>query len=838
MRYERRLPSTLATLCLLPHLPFILSSSLDFLPPGFLSAGDKAIFSSAVADLQLVALAPVPAYSRHGGSHRSADRPMGGTLVLPPDQRRVSVVQGFRAHLDAASTLGFPLDQRLRASSLPSDVARALVVAVQLGERLLAARRESIATIIDAASRLRSISMRISALMPPSVHRISSRVNIAFMAALIDALGWLDVSLPAMFVSGFPVVGAIPDSGVYRPVEPPGPFDDHLARLAFFNTTAYSWSRRLHRDLEYRQWVDSSEAREADLAVAVQTKKELSKGVVVGPYDSVAALHDAVSALFPRLPRTATVPRPCRRFGIRQKGKIRAIDDARGNGANAATRLLETISSPSFVYPAIVARAIFVATSSLTPPIPMPPMTLSLSDLAMAYRLIPCSQPWLTSFGFFDPSVSPPRPQYYWLPGHNFGLASAVVNFNRFAEFVAIAARAIAAVPVEHYFDDFIIPDLAAGGRSGLEVVETLVLHLGAGIRRPPGTLARAPELDPEKTSGPSWANTLLGVVGDLSDVSSPVAAVHFHVNASRVQLVLEEFEAAFRAGSLSPHQASRLRGKLFFVLSAALASVGRAATLPLVQRQYRDSSHSFLPDSELHHSLLFFRALLPSLPRLSISLSPPSDPPLIIYSDASFSRRRRRDTRRPDRPSDQCSDSLDTRHLRGALGAVVFDPTDGSARFALAEPNWALLLSSWELNRKTYIAELETLAAVSVYNTYGSLIQGRKVLHFIDNTVALSALVHGYSGKPELAKMVNIFYLQMIGLRTSVFFDYVPSKANIADLPSRADLARLRLELRGLLIRGGAPDLLAVPSVAEWSSDLTSWTRHRTLRTSTRLPV
>eukprot|EP00900_Chrysochromulina_parva_P014490 jgi/Chrpa1/23041/Chrysochromulina_OHIO_Genome00025716-RA len=281
----------------------------------------------------------------------------------------------------------------------------------------------------------------------------------------------------------------------------------------------------------------------------------------------------------------------------------------------------------------------------------------------MAYRLIPCSQPWFTTFGFFDPTVVPPRPQYYWLPGHTFGHAASVVNFNRFGELLVIAARALAAVPVEHYVDDFIIPDLSLGG------------------------------------------------------------------------------------------------------------------------------------------------------------------------SDASFSRRRR-----PSAP--ECSDTSDIRRLRGALGAVVFDPIDGSVRFAHAEPNWALLLSSWATDRKTYIAELETLAAVSTYNTYGSLIQGRKVLHFIDNTVALSALVHGYSGKPELAKMVNIFYLQMIGLRTSVFFDYVPSKANIADLPSRGDIARLRLELRGLSVRGGSPDLLAVPSIAEWSSDLSAWTRRHTLRSSTRLPV
>ena len=809
------------------------SSSLDFLPPGFLSASDRAIFSSSVADLRLFALAPVSSYSRHGGSHRAADRPMGGILVLPPEQRRVSVVEGFRRHLDAASILGFPLDQRLRASSLPSDATRAIAVAVQLGGRLAAARRETIRSITEVSARLRPLSVRIATLMPPSVHRISSRVNVAFMAALIDALGWLDTSLPERFVHGFQIVGTIPDSGVYRPVEPPGTFEDHLARLSFFNTTAHAWSRRLHRDLEYRQWALSPDAHEADLAVSIQTRKELSKGVVVGPYDSPEALHDAVASLFPHLPRLATVPRPARRFGVRQKGKIRAIDDGKGNGANAATRLLETVTTPGFIYPAVVARAVAVAASSLSPPIPIPPMVLALCDLAMAYRTIPVCQPWLTAFGFFDPNVVPPRPQYYWLPGHNFGLASAVVNFNRFPELVVVSARALAAVPAEHYYDDFIIPDLEAGGRSGLDVIEALVLQLGAGFKRPPGTLIRAPELDPEKTAEPASANSLLGVIGDLSDVSSPAAAVHFHVNESRVELVLGEFEEAFRAGILTPHAASRLRGKLYFALSAALASVGRAATLPLVQRQYRDESHAFLPGSELHHSFLFFKALLPSLPRLSIPLFPPAEPPLIIYTDASFSRRRR-----PAATLSQCSDSADHSRLRGALGAVVFDPIDGAVRFASAEPNWALLLSSWESERKTYIAELETLAAVSVYNTYSDLVQGRKVLHFIDNTVALSSLVHGYSGKPSLAKMVNIFYLQMIGLRASVFFDYVPSKANIADLPSRREYAKLLLELRGLTIHGASPDRLLVPSVAEWSADLSSWTRRSSLRPSTHLPV
>ena len=57
-------------------------------------------------------------------------------------------------------------------------------------------------------------------------------------------------------------------------------------------------------------------------------------------------------------------------------------------------------------------------------------------------------------------------------------------------------------------------------------------------------------------------------------------------------------------------HDHASLRGKLFFLLSAAYAMLGRAATLPLVQRQYRDATHEFVAGTELHECLLFFRAL------------------------------------------------------------------------------------------------------------------------------------------------------------------------------------------------------------------------------------
>ena len=277
----------------------------------------------------------------------------------------------------------------------------------------------------------------------------------------------------------------------------------------------------------------------------------------------------------------------------------------------------------------------------------------------------------------------------------------------------------------------------------------------------------------------------------------------------------------------MSPHEASSIRGKVFFALSATFAMVGRAATLPLVTRQYRDTDHSFLPGSEAWHTYLFFQALLPNLPDLFMPIIPDPTPPLLIYTDASFWLAKKRS--RLD--SDVCSPQHHS-CLRGALGVLIYDPLDHSARYASAEPPWALLLASWRTDRKTYIAELETLAAISAYSTYPSLIAGRKVNHFIDNTVALSALVHGYSGKPDLAKAVNVFYLQMLSLRASVFFDYVPSKANIADLPSRNMFVALDHELLGITVRGSAPNTLVVPSVARWHAPLASWvqaSRHST---------
>ena len=72
------------------------------------------------------------------------------------------------------------------------------------------------------------------------------------------------------------------------------------------------------------------------------------------------------------------------------------------------------------------------------------------------------------------------------------------------------------------------------------------------------------------------------------------------------------------------------------------------------------------------------------------------------------------------------------------------------------------------------------------------SITQHREIIHFIDNTGAISSLLHGTSRKPDNPLLVNVFHMFNAGLQARPFWQYVASAANIADMPSRNDFELL----------------------------------------------
>ena len=65
-------------------------------------------------------------------------------------------------------------------------------------------------------------------------------------------------------------------------------------------------------------------------------------------------------------------------------------------------------------------------------------------------------------------------------------------------------------------------------------------------------------------------------------------------------------------------------------------------------------------------------------------------------------------------------------------------------------------------------------------------------VIHFIDNTSALYGLVKGYSSTPDHLAIIRAFHLGNLHTRANVWFNYVASKANVADRPSRGAITEM----------------------------------------------
>ena len=105
----------------------------------------------------------------------------------------------------------------------------------------------------------------------------------------------------------------------------------------------------------------------------------------------------------------------------------------------------------------------------------------------------------------------------------------------------------------------------------------------------------------------------------------------------------------------------------------------------------------------------------------------------------------------------------------------------------ATAPAEWVQLFDSFR-QRDTYIGQYELAAALTpLLSLPYEWLAGRPVELWIDNSGAIGALIKGYSGVPDCARIVNMFHFAaaVAGVQ-SIWIDYVPSESNPADVPSR----------------------------------------------------
>jgi hypothetical protein len=199
--------------------------------------------------------------------------------------------------------------------------------------------------------------------------------------------------------------------------------------------------------------------------------------------------------------------------------------------------------------------------------------------------------------------------EFFVLRGLPFGSAAAVLQFNRYPQFMAYFLAAFFGVCCASYYDDY---DVAEPLYS-VHFSQYLLWRLHAKC----GFL-----LDKEKHVRASvQGNAFLGIITDFTSFCD--GAIYMRISESRKTKVLAMLHNVLQTKTLTSAQASSLRGKLYFCMLTAFNKVGRGPLRAFTDRQY-SRSRQLTP--ELKDAIEFFLGLLPRImgPNLRVSKTIP----------------------------------------------------------------------------------------------------------------------------------------------------------------------------------------------------------------------
>ena len=593
--------------------------------------------------------------------------------------------------------------------------------------------------------------------------RAGPDVHVAAIECLCRAMQ-VDPHMGGDFACGFMNVDDVLASGWFEPCSPPAEAacvkelkpaclrpdrlrhadGEEAARCRLDELDHAAWVRRLARDVE-----DAGRAAEAAqgdswsdvLSVFSATEAEIRDGLMEGFF--TATQLDAKFG--------AGRWRPMRRFGVWQKGKCRPCDNAKESWHNLCTYVHEKLRLCSGDFPARVA-ALFAASGAGAEC----SLQGGTDDIASAYRRLWAAMPAFSVVALYHPGRR--ATVFATMPGFNFGEVSAVLQFNRYSAFVSRAMRQLFHWCGAPYFDDFCTVEPAYAKGSGQKALAWFMARLGIPTA-------------PKKHVPMAARFVFLGVESDLAAFAQS-QCVLVGVTRERCDRLASAVEAVLDSGVCFDGESSSLSGRLGFASQWSHGRFGRALMGPLYAH---DASAAPTISTALRGALrVWLEILLVGLPRRRVYLQQARRRPTVkVWTDAAWE------------PSERNP---------AYVAFVVFFPAERGQqeRWVYGHAPVPAEVMDRFVARKQYIGQLELLAAVAVYWSVPEL-RGRDVIHWIDNQGAIAALVKGYSRAPDSVQILHAFVVFTMALGLAIWFEYVPSAANIADLPSRLDFVLLQ---------------------------------------------
>ena len=524
------------------------------------------------------------------------------------------------------------------------------------------------------------------------------------------------------------------------------------------------------------------------------TLQEVESGFLEGPFES---LHDL------RMHVGSDQVVVSRRFVIIQSGKPRIIDDLR-DGVNKAYTAVDALALHDVDYVASLAH--FVTTvvwHAKDDPdglvkVPLKTgqwMTGKLHpdfagevewrgrcvDLSKAYKQIPVSPESRPFAVLMVHHYSTGRPVYFVSNSLPFGANSSVFGFNRVSRSLWYIGSVFCKL-LGVFFDDFPLLEPQPLCALATESFEGLLKALGWKFSD-----------DPNKTHPFETEFDVLGI--RLSIASLHGGPFDMQNKPSRVEKIQKLLEDTAALDRVDKRHAQVVHGNLNFALSFFLGK-----SLLVAARAFAHlttESHKASPE-QVRQLCAWTHALVGTLQPKTL------DPggivsPVLVFTDAAYE------------------------HGVATWGLVVIDPIN-KMRTALGGDIPPSLVDAWHsLGSEQVITLAEAFAVLLARVAFRKVLTQRRVLFFVDNEGARYSLIKGVSPTLALLQIVQLFHSSSEEDQCLEWVERVPSKSNIADLPSRG-----QTELALSIISGAAwAETVDVETVAKLCSDFKQMPTH-----------
>ena len=379
--------------------------------------------------------------------------------------------------------------------------------------------------------------------------------------------------------------------------------------------------------------------------------------------------------------------------------------------------------------------------------------------------------------------------------GGVFGAGANVNGFNVVTELGATVGRRLLGVVCDHHSDDMVVVATEMAGAAPQGALGRMMEGVGFGFKE-------------SKRKEFASATKFKGVVADFSEYKAH-RRLSSYVEETRKLKIVARCQQNLK--SLSPAAARSIVGKCLFVDSWSGGKHLRSSLQPLnVRAQEETAIHSV--KGILKNTMEYLIENVPKLKKRTVQLGKAAREPLLVWTDAMY------DERKQDG------------------GFVVIDREAGEFQMESLMRKGKVYVAGGHTPRevqerfcpgqKTYIGQLEMAWATSPAVTLPHVFRRRQCLHFIDNVGAMAGLIKGYARRLDMALLTGGVHALLNELESDPYWEYVRSKANVSDLPSREQMGKTIEIVMRLGWRRDQIEIVTAkfPPADAWSAPSSAW--------------